>query len=270
MEKSHMQKKQKIEKIDLKQLSDDESFSAKNSKNLELEQKVKKFEEANKLIRETTGADDINEICQKYSNLRETKDKLKKERKDLEKLCEVLTKKKEEMASELSMLKYQGQDDITRKEIEDNEKTAERSLKACEESRQRLKKAEKLINEVRAGISMITTILKSKIFDEIFSEDRNFTEKEKGVKVSYNELIGFGTDKDMRLILNKVIEVSEYLFQRYSYYKENFPIDENEGRLTRKEENELEQIYMHQSVDSIENSISGNEEDDIDKEVLPI
>ena len=91
----------------------------RNSQNIELEKKVKEYEEADKLVRETTGADDINEICQKFSNLRETKDKLKKERKDLEKMFESLTKKKDELVFELNNLKYQGQDEITRKEIED-------------------------------------------------------------------------------------------------------------------------------------------------------
>ena len=59
-------------------------------------------------------------ICyQKFSNLKETKEKLKKEKKDLEKLKENLAKKKEELSSELNKLKYQGQDEISRKEIED-------------------------------------------------------------------------------------------------------------------------------------------------------
>lgn len=91
----------------------------RKSHNKELELEVQKYEQADKMVRETTGADDINEICQKFSNLRETKDKLKKERKDLEKMFESFTKKKDELVFELNNLKYQGQDEITRKEIED-------------------------------------------------------------------------------------------------------------------------------------------------------
>ena len=85
----------------------------------DLEEKFLELERADKNVRETTGADDINEICQKFSNLKETKDKLKKEQKDLMKLCENLAKKKDELGFELNKLKYQGQDEITRKEIED-------------------------------------------------------------------------------------------------------------------------------------------------------
>ncbi len=108
-----------MEKFEVQRTQSADSINLKNQHNNELDIRVKEYEEADKLIRETTGADDINEICQKFSNLRETKDKLKKERKDLEKLCESLAKKKDELGAELNKLKYQGQDEITRKEIED-------------------------------------------------------------------------------------------------------------------------------------------------------
>ena len=255
--------KKKKDKIDYKMNNDDENLIKINNEKVELENKVKEFEEANKLIRETTGADDINEICQKYSNLRETKDKLKRERKDLERLCEILTKRKDDLAAELNMLKYQGQDDITRKEIEDNEKTADRTFKACEESKTKLKKAEKLTNDVRAGIGTITTLLQSKIFEDIFNDDKNFTEKEHSYKQAYKDIVSIG-DSDLRLVLTKVIEISEYIFQRYKFFKENFPADENENKLNRKEENDLEQIYLQQSMDSLDNSLSANEDDGLD------
>lgn len=119
VEKVDDNSKKKIEKIDVQKTFSEESRELRNSQNIELEKKVKEYEDADKLVRETTGADDINEICQKFSNLRETKDKLKKERKELEKMLENLTKKKDELAFELNNLKYQGQDEITRKEIED-------------------------------------------------------------------------------------------------------------------------------------------------------
>jgi hypothetical protein len=118
-ERLHEESKRKQDKFDIQRNSSEESFNFKNTHSNELDRRVREYEEADKLIRETTGADDINEICQKYSNLRETKDKLKKERKELEKMCDTLTKKKDDLAGELKKLKYQGQDEITRKEIED-------------------------------------------------------------------------------------------------------------------------------------------------------
>jgi hypothetical protein len=111
--------KRKMEKFEIQKTASEDSFNNKTNHTNDLERKVREYEEADKMIRETTGADDINEICQKFSSLRETKDKLKKERKELEKMCEAFTKKKDELALELKKLKYQGQDEITRKEIED-------------------------------------------------------------------------------------------------------------------------------------------------------
>ena len=111
--------KRKLEKLEVHRNTDEEDMNVKHSHNHELEKRVREYEEADKLIRETTGADDINEICQKFSNLRETKDKLKKERKELEKMCDTLGRKKDDLGVELKTLKYQGQDEITRKEIED-------------------------------------------------------------------------------------------------------------------------------------------------------
>lgn len=253
--------KKKVDKADYKLNHEEENIAKISNENIELENKVKEFEDANKLIRETTGADDINEICQKYSNLRETKDKLKKERKELEKLCEILSKKKDDLANELNILKYQGQDDITRKEIEDNEKTTERTFKACEESKLKLKKAEKLLNDIKAGIGMITLLLKSKIFEEVFTDDKNFTEKEFNYRHAYREVLN--SDKEMRSLMGKIQEVCEFIYERYCYIKENLPIEED-TKLNRKEENDLEQVYLHQSVESLNNSGSNNEDDDLD------
>ena len=118
-EEKNEEKRKKMQNSNMQRTLSEESYEMKNVANNELEKRVKEYEDADKMIRETTGADDINEICQKFSNLRETKDKLKKEKKDLEKMCDVLTKKKDDLTQELNKLKYQGQDEITRKEIED-------------------------------------------------------------------------------------------------------------------------------------------------------
>lgn len=258
----HLEKK-KIEKSEYKINNEDEIIAKITNENLELENKVKDFEEANKMIREITGADDINEICQKYSNLKETKNKLKKERKELEKICDSLTRKKDELFNELNTLKYQGQDDITRKEIEDNEKTADRTFKVCEDSKGKLKRVEHLSNEIKAGLGMIISILKNRIFEDIFIDDKNFNEKELSYRQAYREVIN-SDDKEIRHILLKLQDVCEFIYGRYMFIKETYQLDEDDQKLNRKEENDLEQIYLHQSIESINNSGSNNEDDDLD------
>ena len=44
-------------------------------------------------------------------------------------------------------------------------------------------------------------------------------------------------ERDLRLLLGKIIDVAEYLYQKYLSDKENFPgYDDNENKLNRKEE----------------------------------
>lgn len=174
--------KRKTFKVDMDGSESEESITNKNN-TAELEEKVREYEEADKKIRETTGADDINEICQKFSNLRETKEKLEKEKKDLEKLCDQLTRKKDEIYAELNKLKYQSQDEITRKEIEDHEKTAEKTLRSCEEVRQKVKNYGRLIVDLRAGLTTLTNLLKNKVvclylLTQLFSLKTPFQMKE--------------------------------------------------------------------------------------------
>lgn len=235
-------------------------MNIKSNNNSDLERQVREFEEADKLIRETTGADDINEICQKFSNLRDTKEKLKKEKKDLEYMCESLSIKKDEITKELNKLKYQGQDEVTRKEVEDviiycnlqNEEQAEKTLKGCEQARQNLKMSEKLIVDIRAAITMITGLLKTRNvkfklkiqFEEFFNDERNFQEKDIVYKQAYFDMYN-STEKDMRQIVIYVTEICEYLYQRYLLNKDSFPqFDINEPYLNRREENGIIIIFI--------------------------
>lgn len=74
----------------------------------------------------------------------------------------------------------------------------------------------------------------------------------------------------MRLLLGKIIDVAEYLYQNYNASKENFPgYEENDHKLNRKEEEgnkifywlDIENIYMAQKVDSNQNSEWGPDDD---------
>lgn len=88
------------------------------------------------------------------------------------------------------------------------------------------------------------------------------------------------SDKDLRILLNKVMDVSDFLFQRYLSAKENYPLmEENENKLNRREENgknhllilEIEHIYLNQQVDSNNNSEYGPDDDlDADLQVFII
>ena len=99
-EKSEERKRKNIQNEVQATISDDKPRDGKDYSNLEA--KVKELEEKDKIVRETTGADDINEICQKFSNLTETKENLKNEQKELNKMLKTLKEKKEEIVRELN------------------------------------------------------------------------------------------------------------------------------------------------------------------------
>jgi hypothetical protein len=128
----------------------------------ELEKRLKAYDDADKKIRDETGTGDINEICQKYSNLKETKEKLESEMRSLEILFENLKHKKDYLTRELNKLKFQGEKSISTKQIEENELLADRALKQCEESRSNLKIIEKLLVDIIAGTDTIMLVLKNK------------------------------------------------------------------------------------------------------------
>ena len=44
-------------------------------------------------------------------------------------------------------------------------------------------------------------------------------------------------DKDLRSYLNKIMDCSDFLYQRYTLYKEEIYNDEKEEKLNREEEN---------------------------------
>jgi len=94
-------------------------------------------------------------------------------------------------------------------------------------------------------------------------------------------------DKDLRLLLGKIIDVAEYLYQQFITSKENFPeYDENEQKLNRKEEEgkffnkknycesdyfqlfwfiliilDIDNIYLSQKIDTNQNSEWGPDDD---------
>lgn len=219
------------------------------NKDNSLEKKVKDLEEKDKIVRETTGADDINEICQKFSNLIETKENLKNEQKELEKMCKILKERKENLVKELNELKYKSQDEITRKEIENQEKEAEKSLNTCEVSRQKLKKQSKLFVDISTGVDTILTILSHKNFEDAINngiiKNKEAEDENEFIK-TYNDLIksAGNNDKDLSEKLIKLNDILKVIEVSCSDIRKHYRLDEEVEKLDRKEENEIENIYI--------------------------
>ena len=242
------EKKRKNNQNEIQQtISDDKPQNNKDIATIEL--KVKELEEKDKIVRETTGADDINEICQKFSNLTETKENLKNEQKELEKMLKSLKEKKENMIDELKDLKFKSQNEITRKEIEEREKEVEKYMNICEESRQKLSKQRKLFVNISTGIETLLSILSHKNFEESIKNNIIYDKESKDsseIIKKYNELkklIGH-TDKDIIEKLKKLNEILKIIESTCKDIRDAYKYDEEIEKLDRKEENEIENIYI--------------------------
>ena len=250
-EKSEERKRKNIQNEVQATISDDKPKDGKDLTNLEA--KVKELEEKDKIVRETTGADDINEICQKFSNLTETKDNLKNEQKELEKMLKSLKEKKEEMIQELKELKFTSQNEITRKQIEENEKKAEKCMNLCEDSRQKLRKQNKLFVDISTGIDTLLLILSHKNFEDAIKNkiinDKD-AENEDDFNQKYQDLIksihNTDKEKDKNIIekLKKLNEILKVIDESCNVIKAHYRFDEEIEKLDRKEENEIENIYI--------------------------
>ena len=249
-EKSEERKRKNIQNEVQATVSDDKPKDGKDLARLEI--KVKELEEKDKIVRETTGADDINEICQKFSNLTETKENLKNEQKELEKMLKSLKEKKEEMIQELKELKFTSQNEITRKQIEENEKKAEKCMNLCEDSRQKLRKQSKLFVDISTGIDTLLLILSHKNFEDAIKNKiiNDKDENEDDFDKKYTDLIksihSNEKDKDKNIIekLKKLNEILKVIEESCNAIKTHYKFDEEIEKLDRKEENEIENIYI--------------------------
>ena len=264
-EKSEERKKKNIQNEVQATISDDKPRDGKDFSGIEA--KVKELEEKDKIVRETTGAEDINKIYKKYTNYTETKENLKNEQKELEKMLKSLKEKKEEMIKELKELKFTSQNEITRKQIEENEKKAEKCMNLCEESRQKLRKQNKLFVDISTGIDTLLLILSHKNFEEaiknkiINDKDAN---DESDFEKKYTELIQSSkknNDKDIIERLKQLNEVLKVIEGGCSDIRNHYRFDDEIQKLDRKEENEIENIYINAQEEQDEDDEYEQEDD---------
>ena len=263
------QNNEKIEERKRRQKqTENQSFSEEKTKEKdddELIEKVAKLEECDKMVRETTGADDINEICQKFSNLRETNENLINRQKELNKELEELKEKKNALSAQLNILKYSSNEEISRKEIEDHEKNSEKCLQDCEKLRQKYRKHDKLFIDIKSGIDTLITILSHKTFEDVIRKELKNDE----LNNRYKKLCKSSTQNpniDLKELIEDLIYICSKIENHCSIIRHEHHLDEELNKLERKEENEIENIYIDQQVESNDDSEYGDDED-IDPEI---
>ena len=157
--------------------------------------------------------------------------------------------------------------EITRKQIEENEKKAEKCMNLCEESRQKLRKQNKLFVDISTGIDTLLLILSHKNFEEaiknkiINDKDAN---DESDFEKKYTELIQSSkknNDKDIIERLKQLNEVLKVIEGGCSDIRNHYRFDDEIQKLDRKEENEIENIYINAQEEQDEDDEYEQEDD---------
>ena len=181
----------------------------------------------------------------------------------------ILKERKENLSKELNELKYKSQDEITRKEIEDHEKVAEKCLNTCEAARVKLSKQNKLFVDISTGINTIISILSHKTFEDAINNGIiTSKDKEEEFIKNYQELIKLeeNNNKNINEKLKKLYNISEIIENSCNNLRKQYKFDEELNRLDRKEENEIENIYID-AQDEIDEDDEYEPEEDISPEL---
>jgi hypothetical protein len=81
--------------------------------------------------------------------------------------------------------------------------------------------------------------------------------------------MNLNNEKDLRLTLGRIMDVCDFSYQKYKAAKESEMLYEDpvEMRLTRKEENEIEHLYLNNRQDDSNQNSEYGPDDDLDAEL---
>jgi hypothetical protein len=115
-------------------------------------QKLQDFEEAFKKIYEVTGVADVNEIIQKFTTQDETSKSLNDLKQEYIEKIEYLTNEKSRIKAELNSLKYEGGENMSRKQLDEIESNVNNVTNKCERSKLKYERVYKILVNAKAGI----------------------------------------------------------------------------------------------------------------------
>ena len=130
-----------------------------------------------------------------------------------------------------------------------NEEKAEICMISCENSRQKLQKHKKLFVDISTGIDTLLLILSHKSFEDAIKNkiiNNQEAEDEDEFSKKYTELIKLSksNDKDLDEKLKKMNEILIIIDKGCNDIRKHYRLDEENEKLDRKEENEIENIYI--------------------------
>ena len=138
-----------------------------------IKSEIDDYEEGLKELYKTTGVKDVNEVIQKYRTQGETTKVLKGLERTYTEEHEKLIKDRKKLKDELYKLKYGGEETHGRQQIDEIEKSANKTSLKCERLNLKYQRISKILIDVRAGVEHLNTMIGTHLKDR---PDVKFTE----------------------------------------------------------------------------------------------
>jgi chromosome segregation ATPase len=123
--------------------------------------KLKDYEEAFRRLYEVTGVTDVNDIIQKYTTQDETSKSLNDLKQEYMEKIEYLNNEKNRIRTELNTLKYEGGENMSRKQFDEIESNVNNVSTKCERARLKYERISKILINAKAGIEHLAHKLES-------------------------------------------------------------------------------------------------------------
>lgn len=115
-------------------------------------EKLQMFEEAMKRIKEATGVEDVNEIIQKFVTQEDTTNNLQELKNENDKKLAKLSEEHNLLKNKLETLKYEALESMTRKQVDEVQKSVAISEQNYEKNKEKLERTNKVLINAKAGI----------------------------------------------------------------------------------------------------------------------
>jgi hypothetical protein len=123
--------------------------------------KLKDYEEAFRRLYEVTGVTDVNDIIQKYTTQDETSKSLNDLKQEYLEKIEYLNNEKSRIRTELNALKYEGGENMSRKQFDEIESNVNNVSNKCERARLKYERVSKILINAKSGIEHLSHKLES-------------------------------------------------------------------------------------------------------------
>jgi hypothetical protein len=130
-----------------------------------------KYDKSMRRIKDATGVKDINEIIQKFVTQKDTMNNLNSQKQDCEKKILELNEEKFETKKKLDKVRYEGEESITRKQIDEVEKNCANANSTYEHNKDKLERIKKVLIDCKAGVEHLS----DKLIDIKLDEEPNIT-----------------------------------------------------------------------------------------------